>query len=578
MRDDGVLDMGRAAAPVSGPASAQSPDSISDPGTALAGMAEAMRLVEGHSPSELRCRGLALLRERLALPWARCLALDLSGRWLSDDEAEDRAEGHDDSSVQALRLACDDFRHPYAHAIRRGESLSMGLGEARSRLDHPVFQASIAGLPAAWRLAVRPLRARDGRCEWLGVLAFAGPAERLDSLSACDDFMAFEALLCRLWAWLARQHDERRDQARLRDSLAKLNDGARRRTLSERLGQRILGDSPAIRSLRSQMVRAAETNLAVLLQGETGTGKELVARGIHEVSARHEGPFLAINCAAIPETLLEAELFGHVRGAFSGAERAREGLFGEANGGTLFLDEVGDMPLALQAKLLRVLESGRYRPLGGDQERQVDLRLVAATHQPLHRRIREGAFRADLYYRLGQFPITLPALGERREDIPLLSQAFIDDFCRREGREDIGLGRATLRALAERDFPGNVRELKNLIDYACAMTRDGEDIVPDVLPTASVEEQVEEQVDEKGEEGDPEAASQAGAENGAGKAQGTQVDDVVDLRRALRDYEATLIRQRLVRYDGNRTLAAESLGLPKRTLAHKCRQLELDTP
>ncbi|MGB8714276.1 MAG: sigma 54-interacting transcriptional regulator, partial [Onishia taeanensis] len=489
MRDDGVLDMGRAVAPVPGSATAQSPDSISDPATALAGMAEAMQLVEGHSPSELRRRGLALLRERLALPWARCLALDLSGRWLSDDEAEGRVEGyveahaesHDDASgqshgAQALRLACDDFRHPYAHAIRRGESLVMGLGEARSRLDQPVFQASTAGLPAAWRLAVRPLRARDGRREWLGVLAFAGPAERVESLIACDDFMAFEALLCRLWAWLARQHDERRDQARLRDSLAKLNDGARRRTLSERLGQRILGDSPAIRTLRSQMVRAAETNLAVLLQGETGTGKELVARGIHEVSARHQGPFLAINCAAIPETLLEAELFGHVRGAFSGAERAREGLFGEADGGTLFLDEIGDMPLALQAKLLRVLESGRYRPLGGDQERQVDLRLVAATHQPLHRRIREGAFRADLYYRLGQFPLTLPALGERREDIPLLSQAFVNDFCQREGREDIGLGRATLRALAERDFPGNVRELRNLIDYACAMTRDGEDI------------------------------------------------------------------------------------------------------
>lgn len=569
MRDDGVLDMGRAVAPVPGSATAQSPDSISDPGTALAGMAEAMRLVEGHSPSELRRRGLALLRERLVLPWARCLALDVSGRWLNEDEDQDE---------DASRLACDDFRHPYAHAIRRGESLVMGLGEARSRLDHPVFQASTAGLPAAWRLAVRPLRARDGRREWLGVLAFAGPAERVESLIACDDFMAFEALLCRLWAWLARQHDERRDQARLRDSLAKLNDGARRRTLSERLGQRILGDSPAIRTLRGQLVRAAETNLAVLLQGETGTGKELVARGIHEVSARHEGPFLAINCAAIPETLLEAELFGHVRGAFSGAERAREGLFGEADGGTLFLDEVGDMPLALQAKLLRVLESGRYRPLGGDRERRVDLRLVAATHQPLHRRIREGAFRADLYYRLGQFPLSLPALGERREDIPLLSQAFIDDFCQREGREDIGLGRATLRALAERDFPGNVRELKNLIDYACAMTRDGEDIVPETLPAVRSEEKDEGCDQARDAETGAQTGAQAGAENDAGKAQRTRPDDVVDLRRALRDYEATLIRQRLVRYDGNRTLAAESLGLPKRTLAHKCRQLELDTP
>ncbi|WP_240724597.1 sigma-54 interaction domain-containing protein [Halomonas borealis] len=531
MRGDGVLEGGEACAP--------SP--------ALVGMAEALRLVEGDSPAELRRRAVTLLRERLALPWARCLGLDTSGRWLSE-------EG------EAPRLACDDFRHPYAHAIRGGRPLVLGLGEARSRLDHEAFQAAIGGLPAAWRLAVRPLRARDGKREWLGVLAFAGPAERIAALGECDDFQAFEALLCRLWAWLARQHDERRHQARLRDSLAELNDGARRRTLSERLGRRILGESSAIRALRDQLVRAAETNLAVLLQGETGTGKELVARGIHEVSARHAGPFLAINCAAIPESLLEAELFGHARGAFSGAERSREGLFGEADGGTLFLDEIGDMPLALQAKLLRVLESGRYRPLGDDRERRVDLRLVAATHQPLHRRIREGAFRADLYYRLGQFPLTLPALRERRDDIPALTQAFIDDFCRREGREDLGLSRAVLRTLAERDFPGNVRELRNLIDYACAMTHDGEDIAPETLPDEAVAPPA-----------DDEAAAPAATP-------AADHEEVADLRRALRDYEATLIRQRLARFDGNRTLAAESLGLPKRTLAHKCRLLQLDSP
>ncbi|WP_275288541.1 sigma-54 interaction domain-containing protein [Halomonas elongata] len=538
MSDDGVLVTARTEAP------------------ALAGMAEALRLVEGHSPAELRRRGLALLRERLALPWARCLALDASGRWLVEDGRESR-------------LACDDFRHPYAHAIRSGRPLELGLGEARTRLDHEAFQAATVELPAAWCLAVRPLRARDGKREWLGVLAFAGPAECIETLTERDDFLAFEALLCRLWAWLARQHDERRDQARLRDSLAELNDGARRRTLSERLGRRILGGSPAIRTLRDQLVRAAETHLAVLLQGETGTGKELVARGIHEVSARHDGPFLAINCAAIPESLLEAELFGHVRGAFSGAERSREGLFGEADGGTLFLDEIGDMPLALQAKLLRVLESGCYRPLGGDRERRVDLRLVAATHQPLHRRIREGAFRADLYYRLGQFPLTLPALRERREDIPALAQAFIDDFCRREGREDIGLGRATLRSLAGRDFPGNVRELRNLIDYACAMTHDGENIVPEALPAKGTFPDVDESASR-------DAATEPVSTSDASL--GSRPEDVFDLRRALRDYEATLIRQRLARFDGNRTLAAESLGLPKRTLAHKCRQLQLDSP
>ena len=311
-----------------------------------------------------------------------------------------------------------------------------------------------------------------------------------------------------------------------------------------------------MQALRDQVVRAAETRLAVLLQGETGTGKDRVAQAIHRLSSRREGPFMAINCAAIPESLLESELFGHAKGAFSGADRAREGLISQADGGTLFLDEIGDMPLPLQAKLLRVLENGRYRPLGASDERHADLRLVAATHQPLHDRIRDQRFRADLYYRLGQFPLSLPPLRERSEDIAELVAAFIADFCRREGRSDMGITPAALRLLAKRDYPGNVRELKNLIDYACAMTRPGEDIQPTALPG-----RCDVAIDD--------ALDTAVRVNGA-------TGSVQDLRQALRDYESELIRLRLQYFDGNRALAAESLGLPKRTLAHKCRQLELD--
>lgn len=267
---------------------------------------------------------------------------------------------------------------------------------------------------------------------------------------------------------------------------------------------------------------------------------------------------MAINCAAIPEALLESELFGHAKGAFSGADRAREGLISQADGGTLFLDEIGDMPLPLQAKLLRVLESGSYRPLGASDERHADLRLVAATHQPLHERIRDQRFRADLYYRLGQFPLNLPPLRERSEDIAELAAAFIADFCCREGRSDTGITPAALRLLGKRDYPGNVRELKNVIDYACAMTRPGEDIVATVLP------------------GECNAATSD--ELGiAVRVNNEAAACVQDLRQALRDYESELIRQRLQHFDGNRSLAAESLGLPKRTLAHKCQQLELDT-
>ncbi|HIX62489.1 MAG TPA: sigma 54-interacting transcriptional regulator [Candidatus Halomonas stercoripullorum] len=510
----------------------------------LDGMAHALALVESASTVELRGRAASLLQSSYGLEWVSCLYLEGSGRWL----------GHDGQSEN--RFECDDFRHPYAHTIRQGKPLRLGLLEARSRLDHPAFQAQVAGFSGALQLALRPLRALDGKREWLGVLALVGEERVLAQLEEDPEFAAFAALLCRLWTGLTRHQGERQREASLRQSLAQLNDGARRQVLAGQLAEDLLGSSPAMQALRDQVVRAAETRLAVLLQGETGTGKDRVAQAIHRLSSRREGPFMAINCAAIPESLLESELFGHAKGAFSGADRAREGLISQADGGTLFLDEIGDMPLPLQAKLLRVLENGRYRPLGASDERHADLRLVAATHQPLHDRIRDQRFRADLYYRLGQFPLSLPPLRERSEDIAELVAAFIADFCRREGRSDMGITPAALRLLAKRDYPGNVRELKNLIDYACAMTRPGEDIQPTALP-GRCDVAIDDVLDT------------AVRVNGA-------TGSVQDLRQALRDYESELIRLRLQQFDGNRALAAESLGLPKRTLAHKCRQLELD--
>ncbi|MBA2777995.1 sigma-54 interaction domain-containing protein [Billgrantia kenyensis] len=519
-------------------------------GPGLDGMARALALVESASPAELRACASGILQASHQLAWVSCLYLDGSGRWLGGDGL-----GGDDSD---MRFDCDDFRHPYAHAIRQGKPLRLGLLEARSRLDHADFQAQVAALSGGLQLVVRPLRALDGKREWLGALAMAGEAATLARLEADGEFAAFEALLCRLWAGLTRHQGERQREASLRQSLAQLSDGARRQALAERLAADLLGGSKAMQALRSQVVRAAETNLAVLLQGETGTGKDRVARAIHQFSARSQGAFMAINCAAIPESLLESELFGHAKGAFSGADQAREGLISQADGGTLFLDEIGDMPLPLQAKLLRVLENGRYRPLGSSEERRADLRLVAATHQPLRERIRDQRFRADLYYRLGQFPLTLPPLRERSEDIGELAEAFVANFCAREGRDEMGITPAALRLLRERDYPGNVRELKNLIDYACAMTRPGEDVAPTALP---------ERADtEANDDGDAVRTPPFSA----------TADSVQDLRRALRDYEAELIRQRLLLFDGNRALAAESLGLPKRTLAHKCRLLELD--
>lgn len=514
--------------------------SVAQPLAGLASMPMALALVESTTPRELRLRSRQFLANSLGLAWVECLYLDSSGRWVGRDNSE-------------ARFNCDEFSHPYAHAIRTGKPVTLGVGEARTRLEHPGFQAQMATLNGNLRLHVRPLRLQDGSRKWLGVLALVTEETTLTTLTECSDFIAFEALLCRLWSRLASSQGERQTSAVLRDSLAKLNDSTRRQGLAGKLASDLLGQSIAMQELRLQVIRAAETNLAVLLQGETGTGKDLVARAVHRFSARAKAPFMAINCAAIPESLLESELFGHTKGAFSGADQAREGLIGQADGGTLFLDEIGDMPLALQAKLLRVLESGRYRPLGANEERCADLRLIAATHQPLREHIKQQRFRADLYYRLGQFPLMLPSLSARREDIALLAEYFVADFCAREERSEMGITPAALRQLKERDYPGNVRELKNLIDYACAMTPAGSDIEALLLPRDI-------------ESSDDLAAIEASS----------MMNKTNDLRKAVRDFEAGLISQRLHYYGGNRALAAESLGIPKRTLSHKCQLLEVD--
>ncbi|AVU10810.1 MULTISPECIES: sigma-54 interaction domain-containing protein [unclassified Halomonas] len=511
----------------------------------LAAMPLALTLVESSSTVVLRQQAARLLQSHLGLALAECLYIEGSGRWL----------GRDSDNVQ---FDCADFNHPYAHVIRSGKPLTLSVADARIRLDHPGFQAQLAPLSATSQLHIRPLRAVDGQREWLGALLLVGQAATLTALVDNPGMAAYEALLCRLWSRLAREQGERQRSQVLQESLTKLNDGARRQALADQLADDLLGQSVAMQALRRHVIRAAETNLAVLLQGETGTGKDRVARAIHQFSGRAKEPFMAINCAAIPEALLESELFGHAKGAFSGADHARAGLISQAHGGTLFLDEIGDMPLALQAKLLRVLESGRYRPLGASEERCADLRLVAATHQPLRERIKQQHFRADLYYRLGQFPITLPALSERQDDIAQLAQAFITDFCEREGRAEMGITPAALRQLYRREYPGNVRELKNIVDYACAMTPEGADIDAYVLP------------------GELQETAGQPAVSAAEPVALALSDDIDDLRQALRDLESAIIRQRLQRFGGNRAQAAESLGLPKRTLAHKCQLLELD--
>ncbi|RME72472.1 MAG: FHA domain-containing protein [Planctomycetota bacterium] len=242
----------------------------------------------------------------------------------------------------------------------------------------------------------------------------------------------------------------------------------------------LIGESPAFRAARASALRFAQAEAPVLLQGETGTGKELFARLIHEHGPRREAPFVAVNCAALPEALLESELFGHVRGAFTGADRDRRGLFELAHGGTLLLDEVGEMPLALQAKLLRVLETGELRPLGSERMRRVSVRVIAATHRDLARRVEQGAFREDLLYRLSVLRLVLPPLREREGDALRIAEAWLARLRARLGRPGLTLTPAARAAIAHHRWPGNVRELRNALERA-ALLSENDEIEPAAL-------------------------------------------------------------------------------------------------
>ena len=313
----------------------------------------------------------------------------------------------------------------------------------------------------------------------------------------------------------------------------------------------LVGDSPQTQKLRQQIRQASQHPLSVLILGETGTGKEVVARLLHEQSPRASGPFIAINCAAIPENLIESELFGYQKGAFSGALQPQTGLLAQAHGGTLFLDEVGDMPLPMQAKLLRTLENRHYRPLGGGSERHADFRLIAATHQPLQHWLQEQRFRADLYHRMSQCQLHLAPLRERRDDIPALCYHFVRLIGQQQRRRCGRLDPTLPQQLAHYAFPGNIRELRNLLEVLCAHGAEGETLTFAILPEEWQQRLL------------------------GHDATGDAFHHIRDLRQALHHYEAEVIRARLSFYQGHRGRTAASLGLPKRTLDHKCQRLEI---
>jgi len=312
----------------------------------------------------------------------------------------------------------------------------------------------------------------------------------------------------------------------------------------------IFGSSPVIQEIRQLILRVAPTNAAVLILGETGTGKELVARALHTKSQRAAKPFVALNCAALSQSLIESELFGHERGAFTGAEKSRSGLFEAAHEGTLFLDEIGEMPLEAQAKLLRVLTEGQVLRLGATKPRQVDVRVLAATHRNLEQRISDGSFREDLYYRLAVIPIPIPPLRERPEDIPELCELFLQSAARDLNTQKHRLSPAAMECLLGYNFPGNIRELKNLIERACILSQ-GIEIGPESFPVS----------------GTPAKPKAEGSD-----VPGNWLDNLpesVHLRSFLADTEKALIERTLKETRGAQAEAARRLGLTRSDFSYK---------
>lgn len=331
----------------------------------------------------------------------------------------------------------------------------------------------------------------------------------------------------------------------------KLENQSLRRQLSER-GRfgRIIGHSPAMRALYQVLEQAAPTPASMLILGESGTGKELVAQTIHELSPRAAAPFVALNCAAIPDTLLESEIFGHEKGAFTGATERRAGCFELADRGTLFLDEIAEMTPATQVKLLRVLQERKFRRLGGRVEQEVDVRVLAATNIDPTKAIRDGALREDLYYRLNVFSLALPPLRQRKDDLPLLVTAFIEEFNARDNREVKAVSPEAMRLLEQYDWPGNVRELRNVIERATILAR-GDLIDIAHLPTL----------------GNAPSASPQAATTSVTISPGMTVDEA----------EQKLILATLDAAGGNKTRAAEMLGISLKTLHNKLNRFKEDS-
>lgn len=420
-------------------------------------------------------------------------------------------------------------------------------------------------------LLAAPLRGRHGAFGVLEVM------NRVDGEPFGQDDLAFLEALGGSVA-IALENAQLYAEARQSEELLRAEVGALRRDIARRdRFDEIVGASPAMTAVFRLMESAAASPISVLIEGETGTGKELVARGIHRASERAAHPFIPVNCAALPETLIESELFGHKRGSFTGALQDRRGLFEAAGGGTIFLDEVGEMPAVMQAKLLRVLQEGEIVPVGENRPRKVDVRVISATNRDLRAEIEKRNFREDLFYRLAQFPIHLPPLRERRDDVPLIADRLLAAAARRHRKRIPGVARDALAALTGGDWPGNVRQLQNEIERAVALAVDGEAIGLSHLSRATLDGRAGagaiDAVLSAHTDGAPAAAAPEALTAGAAAAQ--RDTSTTDLREAREKFEIAFIVEILRREGGNVTRAAQALGLSRVMLQRKMKDYGL---
>ena len=437
------------------------------------------------------------------------------------------------------------------HVLQTGKSELVPDAEADPRFNHALHETLGRRIGS---VVITPLRTRDGV---VGIITVSG-ARDVPPFTA-DDLNFFENLAS--YVALAIENARIYERLRAAEEDLRVEVGALRADLERRdLFPEIIGTSTAIRELVRLMESAAASPIAVLVEGETGTGKELVARGIHRASPRGEGPFLAVNCGAFTPELLESELFGHERGAFTGADRAHRGLFETLSGGSILLDEVGAMPPAMQVKLLRVLQEGEILPVGATAGRRIDVRVISASNVSLEEEVARGRFRADLYYRLAAFPIRVPRLAERRGDIPALVDHLLHRAVVAHGKQVLGISPEARSLLIECEWPGNVRQLKNEVERAVALAQPG-----DGIDVGDLSEPVRSAV-----------AAIGPARDAIDDRRGAPREvDAAPLRDARLAFESRYISDVLDREGGNVSRAATVLGISRVMLHKKLKQLGL---